>query len=134
FIPGLPMFPFLVLAICCGFLARQLKRAKAITEAQTVTPKEQADAARKKEPEKLESLLQVDPFQIELGYGLVSLADQAKGGDLLERVTGVRRNFAQEMGVIVPPIRLRDNLQMKPNEYRFLIKGAPIAQGNLMPG
>jgi flagellar biosynthesis protein FlhA len=79
-------------------------------------------------------LLQIDPFQIELGYGLVSLADQAKGGDLLERVTGVRRNFAQEMGVIIPPIRLRDNLQMRPNEYRFLIKGAPVAQGILMPG
>jgi flagellar biosynthesis protein FlhA len=134
FIPGLPMFPFLVLAVCCGFVARQLKKAKAEASTQTATPREQAEAARKKEPEKLESLLQIDPFQIELGYGLVSLADQAKGGDLLERVTGVRRNFAQEMGVIIPPIRLRDNLQMKPNEYRFLIKGAAVAQGMLMPG
>jgi len=64
----------------------------------------------------------------------VNLADQRKGGDLLERVTGVRRNFTQEMGMIIPPIRLRDNLQMKPNEYRFLIKGAPVAQGSIMPG
>jgi flagellar biosynthesis protein FlhA len=73
-------------------------------------------------------------LQIELGYGLVSLADARKGGDLLERVTGVRKTFAQEMGVIVPPIRLRDNLQMGGNEYRFLLKGNPIAQGSLMPG
>jgi flagellar biosynthesis protein FlhA len=76
----------------------------------------------------------LDAFQIELGYSLVSLADQRKGGDLLDRVTGVRRNFAQEMGVVIPPIRLRDNLQMKPNEYRFLIKGSPVAQGTIMPG
>jgi flagellar biosynthesis protein FlhA len=134
FVPGLPTFPFLVLSICSALVARQLKRAKVAAEKQTVSPKEQAEAARKKEPEKLESLLQLDPFQIELGYGLVNLADLSKGGDLLERVTGVRRNFAQEMGVIVPPIRLRDNLQMKPNEYRFLIKGASVAQGTLMTG
>jgi len=132
FVPGLPTFPFFVLAICSALVARQLTKAKAVASAQV--PKEQAEAARKKEPEKLESLLQIDPFQIELGYGLVNLADQAKGGDLLERVTGVRRNFAQEMGVIIPPIRLRDNLQMKPSEYRFLIKGASVAQGMLMPG
>jgi flagellar biosynthesis protein FlhA len=133
-IPGLPMFPFLVLAVCTALVARAMKKGK-ITAAkeQTATAK-QAEAAQKKEPEKLESLLQVDPFQIELGYGLVNLADQRKGGDLLDRVTGVRRNFTQEMGVIIPPIRLRDNLQMKPNEYRFLIKGAPVAQGSIMAG
>jgi type III secretory pathway component EscV len=81
--------------------------------------------------DKLEPLLALDALQIELGYGLVSLADKRKGGDLLDRVTGVRRTFAQEMGVIVPPIRLRDNLQMGPNEYRFLLKGNAVAQGQL---
>jgi flagellar biosynthesis protein FlhA len=73
-------------------------------------------------------------LQIELGYGLVTLADAKKGGDLLERVTGVRRNFAQEMGMLIPPIRLRDNLQLGTNEYRFLLKGNPVAQGQIMPG
>jgi flagellar biosynthesis protein FlhA len=82
----------------------------------------------------LESLLQLDPVQIELGYGLVPLADAKKNGDLLQRVTGVRRTFAQEMGVIIPPIRLRDNLQLNPNEYRFLIRGETISRGELMPG
>jgi flagellar biosynthesis protein FlhA len=84
--------------------------------------------------EKLESLLTLDSLQIELGYGLVSLADTRKGGDLLERVTGVRRAFAPEMGVVIPPIRLRDNLQLGANEYRFLIKGNPLSRGELMPG
>jgi flagellar biosynthesis protein FlhA len=84
--------------------------------------------------EKLESLLNVDTLQIELGYGLVALADVRKGGDLLERVTGVRRNFVQEMGFIIPPIRLRDNLQLGPNEYRLLLRGHLIAKGEVMPG
>ncbi|HLP78647.1 MAG TPA: flagellar biosynthesis protein FlhA, partial [Candidatus Paceibacterota bacterium] len=84
--------------------------------------------------EPLENLLSLDTLQIELGYGLVALADTRKGGDLLERVTGVRKTFAQDMGMLIPPIRLRDNLQLGTNEYRFLLKGNPIAQGQLMPG
>ena len=93
-----------------------------------------AGAGGTKGLDKLEELLHLDAFQIELGYGSGGLADTRKGGDLLERVTGVRRTFAQEMGVIIPPIRLRDNLQLEPNQYRFLLKGNPIAQGELMPG
>jgi flagellar biosynthesis protein FlhA len=142
-VPGLPMLPFLVLAVASGFAARSLKRtqtAKAFAPGEkkagdkAAVPGAPASAATGKEPEKLETLLNVDAMQIELGYGLVSLADARKGGDLLERVTGVRKTFAQEMGLIVPPIRLRDNLQMAANEYRFLLKGNPIAQGTLMPG
>ena len=84
--------------------------------------------------EKLEALLNLDTLQIELGYALVSLADTRKGGDLLERVTGVRRTFVQEMGMVIPPIRMRDNLQLGANEYRFILKGNPMARGELMPG
>jgi flagellar biosynthesis protein FlhA len=93
-----------------------------------------ASSAENRPADPLEDLLTLDTLQIELGIGLVSLADKSKGGDLLERVTGVRRNFAQEMGMLVPPIRLRDNLQLGTNEYRFLIKGNPVAQSQLMPG
>jgi flagellar biosynthesis protein FlhA len=85
-------------------------------------------------PDKLENLLSLDTLQIELGYGLVSLADKKKGGDLLERITGIRKTFAQEMGMIVPPVRLRDNLQLGANEYRFQLKGNCIAKGEIMPG
>ena len=93
-----------------------------------------AESAEDRPADPLENLLTLDTLQIEFGIGLVSLADTSKGGDLLDRVTGVRRNFAQEMGMLVPPIRLRDNLQLGTNEYRFLLKGNSIAQGQLMPG
>ena len=156
-VPGLPMLPFLVLGGFAGAAAYTLHKhgvppldgvevARATTPGGTSAPRSgeapasggggtgPAPAGDSRGMDKLETLLALDPLQIELGYGLVSLADKRKGGDLLDRVTGVRRTFAQEIGVIVPPIRLRDNLQLGPNEYRFLLKGSAIAQGQLMPG
>ncbi len=150
-VPGLPLLPFLVLAGLTGFLARALRDEKLVAAlaepAKSDGPgaKAEAGAAGGKgeaagsagaagAADKIESLLHVDTLQIELGYGLVGLADRSKGGDLLDRVTGVRKTFAQEMGVIIPPIRLRDNLQLEPNHYRFLLKGQAIATGELEPG
>ena len=144
-VPGLPMLPFLVLAVIAGMLAYTLHHhgppragpgrsdhsGRARKAPQPRASAGSASPARRGSQglDKLENLLPLDPLQIELGYGLVSLADKRKGGDLLDRVTGVRRTFAQEMGVIIPPIRLRDNLQLGANEYRFLLKGNPVAQG-----
>ncbi len=147
-LPGLPMTPFLVMAGGSAALAYGLKKqgattldttpggAGAATDAQAIREKTAAVAAKtgNAAAEKLENLLAVDVLQIELGYGLVGLADTRKGGDLLERVTGVRRNFAQDMGVIIPPIRVRDNLQLGANEYRFLVKGDNAARSELRPG
>lgn len=148
-VPGLPMTPFLCLACVSGYIAYALRDDPAwamaaqgggagggTSGAAAPTEGGHVESAEKKgsAAEKLEPLLNLDTFQIELGYGLVSLADARKGGDLLERVTGVRKNFAQEMGVIVPPIRLRDNLQLEANQYRFLLKGNIVAEGQLMPG
>ncbi len=138
-VPGLPMLPFLSLAIIAGTLAYQLHGQEHFlksgeTGAETSGASAAKTAAAASAGDKLENLLSVDALQIELGFGLVSLADTRKGGDLLERVTGVRKTFAQEMGVIIPPIRLRDNLQLEANQYRFLLKGNPIVQGELMPG
>ena len=145
-VPGLPMFPFLVLAVLAWYIGRNIKPAsradadasrkvdgkggKTSEAAGTAAPGATPAAAT----DKLENLLGVDAMLIELGFGLVSLADPRKGGDLLERVTGVRRQFAQDMGLLIPPIKLRDNLQIGANEYRFLLKGNPVATGNLMPG
>jgi len=144
-VPGLPMLPFLGLAGLTGLMAYWLHKNGPLPElaAETIG----AGVAKDGKPapassatpgaptgEKLENLLALDALQIELGYGLVALADTRKGGDLLERVTGVRRTFAQEMGLIIPPIRLRDNLQLGANEYRFLLKGNSIARGALVPG
>jgi flagellar biosynthesis protein FlhA len=153
-VPGLPLLPFLTLAGLAGAAAYTLHKhgvpnldgtdaalASATGGASAAKAGETAAGSAGTAPasevrgmEKFETLLALDPLQIELGYGLVSLADKRKGGDLLDRVTGVRRTFAQEMGVIVPPIRLRDNLQLGPNEYRFLLKGNAVAQGQIMPG
>jgi flagellar biosynthesis protein FlhA len=141
-VPGLPMLPFLILATVTGYIAHRLKKrgvpsipsAEANVKDGHATQSGTALGPAEATSEKLESLLNVDALQIELGYGLVSMADARKGGNLLERVTGVRRNFAQEMGVVIPPIRLRDNLQLGANEYRFLLKGHPITQSTLMTG
>jgi flagellar biosynthesis protein FlhA len=150
-VPGLPMLPFLTLAMITGLLSYSMHR-NGIPElaapagapgmvhpaGKAIDPKAAAAgtaaAPDPKAAEKLENLLSLETLQIELGYGLVSLADNQKGGDLIERVTGVRRHFAQEMGVLIPPIRLRDNLHLGANEYRVLLKGNPIAQAQLMPG
>jgi flagellar biosynthesis protein FlhA len=129
-VPGLPMLPFAILAGATGALAHAVK--KHAPAADTAAKKPAAPPTSG--PESLESLLGVDALQIELGYGLVRMADTRSGGDLLSRVTGVRKNFAQEMGVIIPPIRVRDNLQAGANEYRFLIKGEVAARGELMAG
>jgi flagellar biosynthesis protein FlhA len=137
-VPGLPMLPFLGLACMTGFLAYNLKgeqpAGKSVPGVHGETSGASAAKGANAAPDKLETLLNLDALQIELGYGLINLADARKGGDLLERVTGVRKTFAQEMGVIIPPIRLRDNLQLEANRYRFLLKGNPIVEGELMPG
>lgn len=154
-VPGLPMLTFLSMAAGTFMLARALQRNRNLIPALLEGTAEADKAARAAggagsasgtgtaagKPaegsaggDKLETLLSLDTLQIELGYGLVSLADARRGGDLLERVTGVRRNFATELGLVVPPIRLRDNLQLGANEYRFVLKGNPLVNGELMPG
>jgi flagellar biosynthesis protein FlhA len=149
-VPGLPTMPFLTMAAIVGMVSYSLHRhgmpeassAGAPTAGMNGAKAEDTKAAaagaatpaEARASDKIENLLTLDTLQIELGYGLVSMADARKGGDLLERVTGVRRNFAQEIGMLIPPIRLRDNLQLSTNEYRFVLKGNSIAQGQLMPG
>lgn len=145
-VPGLPMFPFLILGAGAAVLASALRRhtpaaapaapLKSATESHGGgTPATSAGpGASSGAAEKLEALLHVDPLQVELGYGLIGMADARKGGDLVERITGVRRHFAAEMGLLIPPIRIRDNLQLGAHEYRFLVKGEAVAQGEVRPG
>ncbi|MBI5820946.1 MAG: flagellar biosynthesis protein FlhA [Verrucomicrobia bacterium] len=141
-VPGLPTTPFLVMAVGAAGMAYLLKKHGVTnqkdaplldTATATKTPAAPvATGGAGSAGDKLEGLLSLDTLQIELGYGLVPLADTRRGGDLLDRVTGIRRKFAQEMGMVVPPIRLRDNLQLSPNHYQFLLKGNAIASGELM--
>ncbi len=149
FIPGMPVLPFLTLSIISGVTARKLfadkssKKKKGIPDGsvssshdgseQDASDGEGVKQAQRAEPEKLEPLLSVDPFLIELGFNLVSLADKKVGGDLLERVTGVRKQFAEELGILIPPIRLKDNLDLTGEEYRFMIKGNVVSSGTVYP-
>jgi len=143
-VPGFPILPFFALASLFGFMAYGLREGGVLRNAFDEMEKQDAMLGKKDDAKKeaaaggpdeaLENLLQVDTLMIELGYGLVGLADPAKGGDLLQRITGVRKSFAQEMGFIVPSIRLRDSLQLGPNQYQFLLRGQVIATGEVMPG
>jgi flagellar biosynthesis protein FlhA len=134
-VPGLPLVPFwamgaifAVLAYSAYKLPKQKLDAEAMAEAQKAT---KAAAA---EPERVEGLLKVDPLGLEVGYNLIPLLDVHQGGTVLERIKGVRRTQAQELGLVVPPVRIRDNLQLPPNTYRVLLRGEEVARGELMPG
>lgn len=131
-IPGLPHLPFILLASMMGGLAywisREQKKArqKEVQEIQKAIPPPP--------PEQVESLLSLDRMELEVGYGLIPIVDEEQNGDLLNRIRNIRRQFATELGIVIPPIRVRDNLQLKPGEYRILIKGNEVAKGEMMPG
>jgi flagellar biosynthesis protein FlhA len=131
---GMPAIPMWSLAACCGaiaWVATQNDRRKA---GESIAREKVDKAAAAKKPEKIESLLQVDAMELEVGYGLVQLVDTAKGGDLLERISLIRRQIAIELGVIVPPIRIRDNMQLAANDYVIKLRGSPLASGMVLPG
>ncbi|WP_188816961.1 flagellar biosynthesis protein FlhA [Calditerricola satsumensis] len=103
------------------------------TEETTVERQAEREAERLRSAESVQQLLYVDPIEFEFGYGLIPLADTAQGGDLLDRVVMIRRQLALELGIIVPVVRIRDNIQLKPNEYVIKIRGNVVARGELMP-
>jgi len=86
-----------------------------------------------KSPEDFHKLIETEVLSIEVGYGLLRLADKTQGGDLLDRITGVRKGFARDNGMVIPPIAIRDSLELEPNEYRFLLRGKPIAHATVIP-
>ncbi|MGO9137361.1 MAG: flagellar biosynthesis protein FlhA [Syntrophales bacterium] len=127
-IPGMPKVSFMIISLLSGFLAfnlfRLAKKTEAIKEETPVVPTK----------ESVERLLALDLMELEVGYGLIPLVDAAQGGELLQRIKSLRKQLALDMGFIIPAIHIRDNLQLKPNEYSFLLKGVEIARGELMPG
>ncbi|KGM97394.1 flagellar biosynthesis protein FlhA [Clostridium novyi A str. 4552] len=134
FIPGLPKGAFFIFAVATGISAYILyKEEKENTVMQIQTEQEELIETERREPENVTNLIAVEPMDIEIGYGLIPLADEASGGDLLQRIASVRRQCAIEMGIIVQPIRIRDNLQLQTNEYVIKIRGTIITKGELMP-
>jgi len=130
-IPGLPGTPFYTLAILMAGFAWVLTKYKA--EEQEQANRAQAEKAAKPEKEKIESLLPLDLVELEVGYGLINIVENEKGGDLLERIVAIRKQFALDLGIIVPSVHIRDNLQLSPGEYRVLIKGNKVGGGALKP-
>ncbi len=133
----MPGFPTLLLLCASGMLFALWRTLpeRPVTEGVEPGPGEaSAKEAPKAGQEPIHQLLSVDPLEIQLGFGLVTLADVSKGGDLLERVTGVRKNFAQTMGFVVPSVRLWDNLQLDSQEYQILFRGSMVGRGTLRPG
>ncbi len=129
-VPGLPLLPFWMLAgltAGAGLLARRAGR-------QASAEREAQERQEPSGPEKIESLLEIDPLELELGFGLIPLVDEAAGGDLLARVTSTRRQIAGELGFVVPPVRIRDNVQLSAEDYRVKLRGEEVAGGSLMTG
>ena len=131
-VPGLPGVPFASLALVCAFIGYSLHKKSVVPEEvkeEQQQAKEKTEATR---PENIISLLQVDPMELEIGYSLIPLVDTGQGGDLLDRIVMIRRQCALELGLVVPTIRIRDNIQIKPNAYIIKLKGMEIARGELM--
>lgn len=133
-IPGMPKLVFITLAVLTGYSSYLLfKDAKEKVIVEQETEEREIIETEKREPENVTNLISVEPLEIEIGYGLIPLADDASGGDLVQRIASVRRQCAIEMGIIVQPIRIRDNLRLKTNEYVIKIRGTVIAKAELMP-
>jgi flagellar biosynthesis protein FlhA len=130
-VPGLPTTPFLFLSVIFGGMSWVVWKYKKEDEenerkrfeAQTLAPKK----------ESIETMLPLDMVELEVGYGLINVVESDKSGDLLERIVSIRKQFALDLGIIVPSIHIRDNLQLAPGEYRVLIKGNKVGGGTLRP-
>jgi flagellar biosynthesis protein FlhA len=128
--PGMPTVPFLVLSGSTFALARisaQAHRAGEMGDQAAAPP------AEKVKPERMEDFVLVDPLEIEIGYGLIPLVEGGPGGDLLDRITTLRRQFALQTGQVIPPVRIRDNTQLSPNTYVVKIRGNEVARSDIRP-
>jgi flagellar biosynthesis protein FlhA len=133
-LPGLPFMPFTVLALLSGvagfYKDRYIAQHKLLEEKQAKEHKEDANKPKPGSTEEVTGLLGIDTLELEVGFELVSLVES---GDLVERIRSIRRQFALDYGFIVPPIHIRDNVRIKSNEYRFMLKGAVIGSAELKP-
>jgi len=137
-VPGLPFIPFLVLGVASGLLSMS---AASLPDGDKSPDGSSKEGAKDDQPalpapgstEEVKTLLGVDLLELEVGYELVPLVDAASGGDLIERIRGLRRQFAMDMGFIVPSIHIRDNIRLEPAQYRLMLKGVEIAKGIIKP-
>jgi flagellar biosynthesis protein FlhA len=132
-IPGFPKFSLIFIASGLSVLGYMLLQSKEEEEMQA--GRDERDSAKKDhKPESVLPLIQVDPLEVEIGYNLIPLVDPDQGGTLLDRITNIRRRSAIDMGLIVPPVRIRDNMELEPESYQVMIKGVAVGQGDLKVG
>lgn len=133
-VPGIPKIPFVLLSAVVGFFAYNM--AQENKEKEVAASKK--DSTEKKEaptsPESIMPLLSFDPLELEIGYALIPMVDVEQGGDLLESITAIRKQTAMELGIIVPPIRIRDNMNVSPNSYVIKLQGIEISRAEVMVG
>jgi flagellar biosynthesis protein FlhA len=129
-LPTIPLFGAALILAGTAYAMQWQKRKQASNEVDRVR---QEAMAKPPEQPKVEELLAVDTLELEVGYGLVAMVDTARGGDLLDRIAGIRRHLAVELGLVMPSVRIRDNMQLEPNEYRVKIRGASVASGSIYP-
>jgi len=128
----LPWYIFVPLGAALIFYGRKLGTKAGEAKIEESAEQEENEAQEIRKPENVVSLLQVDPIELEFGYGIIPLADVNQGGDLLDRVVMIRRQIALELGAVVPIIRLRDNIQLNPNQYVIKIKGIQVSEGEIL--
>ena len=128
----LPWYIFIPLGMALIIYGRKLRAKAGETAIEESAEQEETEASEIRKPENVVSLLNVDPIELEFGYGIIPLADVNQGGDLLDRVVMIRRQIALELGAVVPIIRLRDNIQLNPNQYGLKIKGIQVSEGEIL--
>jgi flagellar biosynthesis protein FlhA len=133
-VPGMPNFVFLLLAGGLGFLAWETSKRQAREEPVEVQAAPVASLQTEAQEASWADVAPVDVLGLEVGYRLIPLVDKAQDGELLRRIRGIRKKFAQEVGFLVSPVHIRDNLELKPNAYRILLKGVEVGQGEAFPG
>ncbi|MCA1797798.1 MAG: flagellar biosynthesis protein FlhA, partial [Geobacteraceae bacterium] len=134
-IPGMPFGPFVTLSVILGLIAFRMQQTRELEEvAEQEEIREQARPRPEDEEEDYDKMLHVDLLELEVGYGLIPFVDAAQEGELLTRIRSIRKQFAVESGFIVPPVHIKDNLQLKPNEYSLVLKGVKVAGAEMLPG
>ncbi|WIF94654.1 flagellar biosynthesis protein FlhA [Caminicella sporogenes] len=128
----LPSVPYLILSAAFLYLGFTLRNAIIKSVSEETVHEEEAQVEEIRKPENVIPLLQVDPIELEFGYGIIPLADPNQGGDLFDRLVMIRRQIAMELGIVVPMIRLRDNIQLESNQYVIKIKGVEVSEGSIM--
>jgi len=132
FIPGMPKIQFIILMLVFAYLGYNLDSVKKKEEETIIQETVEKEKSTVQAPEKIIPTIQSDTMEMEIGYGVIPLVDPKQGGALLDNITSMRKKMASELGIVVPPIRIRDNISLKPNNYLVKVKGAEVAKGEIM--